>query len=68
MNEHSHALKTTMDTISVFTVIGTLMDILPPIAALLTIVWTCINIYESATFQKFLARFKKKGDGSAERQ
>jgi len=56
-----------MDTISVFTVIGTLMDILPPIAALLTIIWTCINIYESATFQKFLARFKKEGNGSAER-
>jgi hypothetical protein len=62
MMTEQHAVKTTMDTISVVTVIGTLMDILPPVAALLTIVWTCINIYESVTFQKFVARFKKAKD------
>jgi hypothetical protein len=62
MMTEQHAVKTTMDTISVFTVIGTLMDILPPVAALLTIVWTCINIYESVTFQKFVERFKKAKD------
>jgi len=60
MIPEQHAVKTTLDTISVVTVIGTLMDILPPVAALLTIVWTCINIYESVTFQKFVARFKKE--------
>jgi len=64
MNENTQAVKYTIDTISVFTVIGTLMDILPPVAALLTIVWTCINIYESSTFQKFLGRFKKVKDES----
>jgi hypothetical protein len=64
MNENTQAVKYTIDTISVFTVIGTLMEILPPIAALLTIVWTCINIYESGTFQKFLGRFKKVKDES----
>jgi hypothetical protein len=52
-----------MDTVSLITVVGTLMDILPPVAALLTIIWTCINIYESATFQKFVARFKDKDNG-----
>jgi hypothetical protein len=62
MIPEQHAVKTTLDTISIVTVIGTLMDILPPVAALLTIVWTCINIYESVTFQKFLSRFKKAKD------
>ena len=60
MTEHTQTVKHAMDTVSLVTVIGTLMDILPPMAALLTIVWTCINIYESATFQKFLSKFKKE--------
>ena len=63
MTEHTNAIKHTMDTVSLITVVGTLMDILPPVAALLTIIWTCINIYESATFQKFVARFKDKDNG-----
>lgn len=62
MTEHTQTVKHAMDTISVFTVIGTLMDLLPPVAALLTIIWTLINIYESATFQKFLGRFKKDAE------
>jgi hypothetical protein len=35
--------KHVIDSISVLTVIGTLADILPPIAALVTIVWTGIT-------------------------
>jgi hypothetical protein len=63
MTEHTQTVKTAMDTVSIVTVIGTLMDILPPVAALLTIIWTLINIYESVTFQKFLAKFKGKDNG-----
>jgi hypothetical protein len=50
--------KTLVDTASVATVVGTLAGILPAIAALFTIVWTCIRIYESRTVQDFLKRRK----------
>lgn len=50
--------KNLVDTASVATVVGTLAGILPAIAALFTIVWTCIRIYESRTVQDFLKRRK----------
>lgn len=53
MDEHT---KTLVDTASVATVVGTLAGILPAIAALFTIVWTAIRIYESRTVQDFLKR------------
>lgn len=55
MDEHT---KTLVDTASVATVLGTLAGILPAIAALFTIVWTAIRIYESRTVQDFLKRRK----------
>jgi hypothetical protein len=53
--------KHVIDSISVLTVVGTLADILPPIAALVTIVWTGIRIYETETVQSFI---KKNKDAS----
>lgn len=50
--------KTLVDTASVATVVGTLAGILPAMAALFTIVWTAIRIYESRTVQDFLKRRK----------
>jgi hypothetical protein len=44
------------DGLSVLTVVGTLADMLPSIAAILTIVWTGIRIYETATVQRLLGR------------
>jgi hypothetical protein len=51
--------KHVIDSISVLTVVGTLADILPPIAALLTIVWTGIRIFETQTVQGWLGKNKK---------
>jgi len=48
INEHT---KHVVDTISGITVLGTIAQILPAIAALLSIVWYSIRIYE---------HFKKK--------
>jgi hypothetical protein len=45
MQEHT---KHVLDTISGFTVLGTVMKFLPAIAAILSIVWYCIRIYEWA--------------------
>ena len=46
--------KHVMDALSVFTVVGTLMEYLPHLAALFTIVWTGIRIYETPTVQKLI--------------
>ena len=48
--------KQVMDAVSVFTVVGTLGNILPPIAALFTIIWTGIRIYETKTIQKLIGK------------
>ena len=52
-------LKTVGDVLSVATVVGALADVLPSIAALFTIVWTGLRIYESPTVQDLLKRWKK---------
>ncbi len=54
-------LKTLGDALSVGTVIATLAAWLPPLAALFTIVWTGIRIYETKTVQRFLNRFRQGG-------
>ena len=56
-----------LDALSVLTVVGTLIDMLPSIAAVVTIVWTSIRIYETNTVQKLLRRKNDdEGDKSAE--
>jgi hypothetical protein len=53
-------IKVLGDTLSVATVIGTLIQMLPAIAAMFTIVWTGIRIYESDTVQGYLARRRQR--------
>ena len=50
------ASKHILDFASVVTVLGTLADMLPAIAAIFTIVWTAIRIYETKTVQSWLGR------------
>ena len=60
--EHEHmseATKHIVDGVSALTVLGTLAQILPPLAALFTIVWTLIRIYETKTVQKWLGNEPK---------
>jgi hypothetical protein len=49
-------LKNLFDGLSVITVLGTLIDMLPSIAALFTIIWTAIRIYETDTVRRILGR------------
>lgn len=49
-------IKLAGDVLSVTTVVGTLAGILPSLAAIFTIVWTTIRIYETETVQKILRR------------
>ncbi len=55
IDEHTKHL---IDGVSVATVMGTLMSWLPAIAALFTIIWTVIRIYETKTVQSWLKRGK----------
>ena len=48
--------KQVVDAVSVLTVVGTIGDVLPPLAALFTLVWTALRIYESRTVQGLLGK------------
>ena len=50
------ASKHIIDFASVVTVLGTLADMLPAIAAIFTIVWTAIRIYETKTVQRLIGK------------
>jgi len=52
--------KTAVDIASTVTVIGTVMNWLPAIAALWTIIWTSIRIYETKTVQSLLKKNAKQ--------
>ena len=53
-HELSDNSKHILDLASFATVLGTLVDMLPSIAAVFTIVWTAIRIYETKTVQGWL--------------
>ena len=55
INEHT---KHFIDGASIATVMGTLMNWLPAVAALFSIVWTTIRIYETKTVQGWLKNKK----------
>lgn len=66
MTEHNQeTLKHMIDGASILTVIGTLVEFLPAVSAILSIVWVAIRIYETETVQKLVNR-KKDDDASNE--
>lgn len=64
--EHlDETVKHVIDLASVATVVGTLVDMLPSIAAVFTIVWTGIRIWETDTVRGLTGRL---GGRNAERE
>jgi hypothetical protein len=55
-DHHSEAIKFTVDILSVVTVLGTIVNMLPAIAAVFTIIWTAIRIYETDTVQRWMGK------------
>ena len=53
-------IKNAGDAASIVTVLGTLAGLLPAIAALFTIIWTAIRIYETKTVQDLIARWRDR--------
>lgn len=58
--EVSESTKHVVDALSVVTVLGTLVELLPSIAALFTIIWTAIRIWETETVQKLVQKVVQK--------
>ena len=48
--------KYMIDALSLVTVLGTIMNWLPSVAAVFTIIWTAIRIYETKTVQGWLGK------------
>lgn len=53
-------LKHLIDALSIVTVLGTLADMLPSIAALFTIIWTGIRIIETDTVKSIIKQLRGK--------
>lgn len=66
MTQHQETVKHATDALSVVTVIGALMEMLPAVAALFTIVWTAIRIYETDTVQRMLGKEKLNEESKAD--
>jgi hypothetical protein len=66
MVDTSESTKHVVDVLSFGTVVGTMAGVLPSVAAIFTIVWTTIRIYETETFRKIFGipfvGSKPKGD------
>jgi len=60
MTEHTESVKSVVDGLSIITVIGTLADMLPSVAAIFTIVWTAIRIWETTTVQNWVKKMRGK--------
>ena len=59
MNEQNQeTLKYALDGVSLLTVIGTLVEFLPALSAIFSIVWVAIRIWETETVKKLLNRKK----------
>jgi hypothetical protein len=64
MTDHDQeTLKHILDGASIITVIGTIVEFLPAVSAVLSIIWVTIRIWETDTVQK-LAYRKKEEDAS----
>lgn len=58
--EQTEQIKHAGDALAVGTTVGAVIGWLPAIAALATIIWTLIRIYETKTMRRFVEWFNKK--------
>ena len=57
--ENAELLKNTVDALSLVTVVATLVQILPAFAALFTIIWTGLRIWETETVRDWTNRSRR---------
>ena len=59
MAQHApETIKHAVDGLSIITVLGTLAEVLPALAAHFSLVWSLIRIWETETVQNWLKRRK----------
>lgn len=61
MEQHHETAKGAIDALSLVTVVGTLVNVLPAIAAIFSIVWSAIRIYETETVKRWLGKGVQNG-------
>ena len=67
MSDQTHeTVKHILDGASILTVVGTLVEFLPAVSAVLSIIWVAIRIYETDTVQRLVGRKKENNDASGE--
>jgi hypothetical protein len=59
-NEVTESIKPLVDVLSIATVLGTLADMLPSVAAIFTIIWTSLRIWETDTVRGWTGRDPKE--------
>ena len=64
--ENVETIKHVADGVAAVTAIGTLMQLLPSVAALFTIVWTGMRITEMIVGKPFAELIRRKKDASNE--
>ena len=57
MDDHA---KTIIDVSSITVVLATLVEWLPAAAALASLIWSLIRIYETETVQRWVERWRKQ--------
>ena len=57
MNDHAKAV---IDLSSITVVLATLVEWLPAAAALASLIWSVIRIYESQTVQRWIKKWRKQ--------
>ena len=62
IDEH---LKQTIDLVSLTTVFGTLMGHLPSVAAIFSIAWSIIRIYETRTVRDLFSKIRNEDKDNA---
>jgi hypothetical protein len=64
MSLESESLKHGVDVASAVVTIATIAQWLPSVAALLTVIWTLIRIYETKTVRRLMGRDPGSGSGA----
>lgn len=64
-DDHAQAVKAAADAVSAAFTIGALLDLLPAIAAGLSIIWYCMRIWEHIARKIKLWREYEKGGGES---
>lgn len=63
IHDTTEAAKMVIDGLSIGTVLATLAGVFPSLAALFTIIWTLIRIYETKTVQRILGKIPDNQEG-----